>query len=100
MRNWNKKQQVPVQRPRGFHGCETGRKFSARRKGCWKGTCGTGIKSSKCPYSAPEDFMAAKPTGNSLREEKGAGRALAELEWRYIESERFDEGVIQSPCEE
>ncbi len=44
--------------------------------------------------------MAAKQAGNSLREEKGAGRALAELEWRYIESERFDEGVIQSPCEE
>ncbi len=62
MRNWNKKQQVPVQRPRGFHGCEIDRKFSARRK--------------------------------------GAGRVLAELEWRYIESERFDECVIQSPCEE
>ncbi len=62
LRNWNKKQQVPVQHPRGFHGCETDRKFSARRK--------------------------------------GAGRVLAELEWRYIESERFDEGVIQSPCEE
>ncbi len=62
LRNWNKKQQVSVQSPRGFHGCEADRKFSARRK--------------------------------------GAGRALAELEWRYIESERFDEGVIQSPCEE
>ncbi len=44
LRNWNKKQQVPVQRPRGFHGCEADRKFSARRKGCWEGTCGTGME--------------------------------------------------------
>ena len=31
LRNW--KQQVPRKYPRGFHACETDRKFSARRKG-------------------------------------------------------------------
>ncbi len=70
---------------------QTGNSLRTRR--CWEGNLRNGIKNTSAPYSTPRaDFMAG--------ERKGAGRVLAELEWRYIESERFDEGVIQSPCEE
>ena len=48
----------------------------------------------------PREFADCETDRKFSARRKGAGRVLAELEWRYIESERFDEGVIQSPCEE
>ena len=34
------------------------------------------LENSKCPESTPEDFMAVKQTGNSLREERVLGGRL------------------------
>jgi len=65
---------VPGEYPRGFHGCEADRKFSARRKGTRRALAV--LENSKCPESTPEDFMAVKQTGNSLREERVLGGRL------------------------
>ena len=48
--------------------------YPAGRKGA--GRALAELENSKCPESTPEDFMAVKQTGNSLREERVLGGRL------------------------
>ncbi len=58
--------------------------YPAGRKGA--GRALAELENSKCPESTPEDFMAVKQTGNSLREERVLGGRLRN--WKTASARR------------
>ena len=53
-------------------------KITLREKGYWEGACGTGKQ--QVPGQCPGEFHGCKADRKLLREKKGIGRELAELE--------------------
>ena len=53
-------------------------KITLREKGYWEGACGTGKQQE--PGQCPGEFHGCKADRKLLREKKGIGRGLAELE--------------------
>ena len=49
------------------------------------------LENSKCPESTPEDFMAVKQTGNSLREERVLGGRLRN--WKTASARRVPQRI-------
>ena len=68
------KQQEPGQCPGEFHGCKADRKLLREKKGIGRGLAE--LENSKSPDNAPENFMAAKQTGNCSARKRVLGGGL------------------------
>ncbi len=76
MRNWKTARARTM--PRRISWLQSRQEIAPREKGYWKGTCGTGKQQE--PGQCPGEFHGCKADRKLLREKKGIGRELAELE--------------------